>query len=248
MPEDERTVHYETITSIRRDAGLLKLTEAATGGMSHRDTIDGALDGVNKSFHLPNIPIVDRNNDDEVTADDVLVFVDGQPVEVASITPENGTIELAEAPAATTEVLLIKYAWSPVSDEFIIEMRKGVEDWLDGLVAGVYDVSAVFASGVFPNEWKNITRLRTAGYLQIQDWGENVDTDGSSKDGYKKLQPAMSDLQDWIDGIINNDTDGKVKSNSSVHRSDRNVFGRNSFHGGRRDLDRSDEYFHNRRA
>lgn len=237
----ERTVHYETITNILRDAGLLKFTEATTGG--GRITITGEVDGANDTFFLPDFPIVKLEGDGVVDKDDVLAFVDGQAVTVDSIVANKGQVKLAEAPAEG-KVLLIRYNWSAVTHDFVVDMRNGVEEWLDSAVSGVYNLETMFASGVFPNEWKNITRLRTAGYLQIQDWGENVDTDGTSKDGYKKLEQAKSDLQDWINGIINNDTDNNVKTGGASFRSDGNVFGKGLVNGER--LLHSDRRFHNR--
>lgn len=237
-------IHYETITAIRREAGLLKQTEAAVGDGSYRETIDGALNGSNRVFSLPHIPIVDQNNDDVIDTSDVLAFVDGHAVEVESIIPNKGTVTLVEAPAVNS-VLIIRYSWSPVADEFIKDMREGVEKWINSLVAGVFDLSIItLGSGVFPNEWRNITRLRTAGYLQIQDWGENVDTDGTSKDGYKKLEQARNDLQDWIDSIGNGGKEPGIKTTKSIHKSDAPVFLK-GFDGD--PPPNSDRCFHNRR-
>lgn len=235
-------LHFETITNIRRDAGLHRAVEAMTGGS--RANIVGNIDGVNKRFIIPDVPIVDMNNDDIVDINDMRAWVNGEEVEVEEVDEHKGVVTLVNAPKSNSE-LIIRYVTSQAPDDYIRDMREKVERWLVDCIKHVYDIDAVTARGVFPNEWANIVRLRTAGYIQIQDWGTNTDTDGTSKDGYKKLEMSKQLLDDWLEAIKKSD-DNNVLLNAqvSVMVSDSNVFGRNSFRP-RSNSSRSDECFHN---
>lgn len=237
------TIHFETITNIRKDAGLFRAVESTSGG--GRKTITGEVNGTNVDFYVPDVPIVDENNDDVVDKADVKAYVDGVQATIAEINAESGKITLETAPPENA-VLVIRYVTSPATDSYITKMRDNVENWLVGYAKKYYDTTKALAGGLFPDEWANITRIRTAGYIQIQEWGTNVDTDGTSKDGYKKLEQSKSDLDDWIDSIKgSDDPDVKNPNSGSVRVSDRNVFSRDGFRGRRPDGN-SDEHFHNR--
>ena len=235
-------LHFETITNIRRDAGLYRAVEAMTDGS--RANIVGDINGVNKKFIIPDVPIVDMNNDDIVDINDIRAWVNGEEVEISEVDEVKGIVILVEAPKAGSDVVM-RYVTSQATDDYIRDMRSKVEQWLIDCIKHAYDINAVIDNGVFPNEWANIVRLRTAGYIQIQDWGTNTDTDGTSKDGYKKLEMSKQLLDDWLEAIKkSNDNNVLLNAQVSVKVSDNNIFRRNSFRP-RCNNSRSDECFHN---
>jgi hypothetical protein len=66
--------------------------------------------------------------------------------------------------------------------------------------------------------------------LQISDYGANVDTDGSSKDGYKKLAQARTMLDDWVsDQTGGGGDDPNSISTAPGKASDGNLYHRHKF-------------------
>lgn len=207
------TVNYTSLHEIRREAGLIKQTT---------DTrVAGAIDGTNRTFYTNNTPIIDRNNDDEVTTADVTAFVDDIPVIVQAVDRNSGAVTLANAPAAEAKEVFLAYEFSGVDDEEIVKRRHTAQNWLNGKVASVYNTQTVTPEN-FPAIWEDIVRLYAGGLLQISDYGANADTDGSSKDGYKKLAQAKSMLEDWISDLSggNDGNDPNALSRSASFASD----------------------------
>lgn len=217
-------VNYTSLHEIRREAGLIKQTT---------DTrVAGVIDGTNRTFYTNNTPIIDRNNDDEVTTADVTAFVDDIPVIVQAVDRNSGAVTLANPPASTAKEVFLAYEFSGVDDEEITKRRKTAQNWLNGKVAGVYNTNTITAEN-FPAIWEDIVRLYAGGLLQISDYGANADTDGSSKDGYKKLAQAKSMLEDWIGDLSggNDGNDPNALSRTGSFASDGDFVGRQK--GGR---------------
>ena len=228
------TIHFATLYDIRHEAGLDKHVQD--------DRVTGAVDGVNTVFSSRFIPMIDRG-DDEFTVADVLAFVDGNAATVSSVEPLTGTVTLSDAPASGSTVLL-DYYFGEVPDSEIEKRRKSAESWLARRVAGVYDITAVTADN-FPDVWHDVIRLRAGGFLQITDYGANTDTDGSSKDGYKKIKLSEDMLSEWI-GDQNSGSGGDANSRGQapVGVSDGNLYERHKF--GTEETPRESEWWNKR--
>ena len=213
-------INFTSLHEIRREAGLIQQTT---------DTrVAGAVDGVNQSFVVNQLPIIDRNNDDEVTQADVMAFVDDLPVIVQQVEPATGVVVLASAPETGSRVS-IAYEFSAAHDTEIIKRRSSAQSWLRRMVKAYYNLSLVTADN-FPDAWEDAVRLRAAGMLQISDWGTNQDTDGSSKDGYKKIELATQLINEWIENQTGSDPeDPNAKNTSSSFTSDGDMVGRKQF-------------------
>lgn len=212
------TVNYTSLHEIRREAGLIKQTT---------DTrVAGEVDGTNRTFYTNNTPIIDRNNDDEVTTADVTAFVDDIPVIVQAVDRNSGAVTLANAPA-TDQTVLLAYEFSGVDDEEITKRRHTAQNWLNSKVSSVYNTATITPEN-FPAIWEDIVRLYAGGLLQISDYGANADTDGSSKDGYKKLAQAKAMLEDWISDLSggSDGTDPNALSRTASFASDGDHVGR----------------------
>lgn len=211
-------VNYTSLHEIRQEAGIIKkLTDTRVAGV---------VDGSNRTFYTNNSPIIDRNGDDEVTTADVTAFVNDIPVIVQAVDPATGAVTLASAPAIGTKVL-IAYEFSALDDAEVAKRRKTAQDWLNGRVASVYNLAVVTITN-YPPVWADVIRLYAGGLLQVSDYGANADTDGSSKDGYKKIGLAEKMLGDWI-STIGGGTDGSdpnAKTRTGSFSSDGDFVGR----------------------
>lgn len=195
-------VHYTTLQAIRKTANLQKLKKL--------DTLQGAVDGTNRIFYTNKAPIVDSNNDDVVDTTDFVVFVGGTPLAAAAITSVdayNGIITLVAAPTNGSTVKAT-YNYSPCSDTTLATARTQAESWLNRRVRSFTDLTKIATTADAPGDWSAIIELRAAGKLLINDYGASADTDGSSKDGYLKLNAAkdmlaeyISDVQDDVDAL-----------------------------------------------
>lgn len=233
-------VDYITLKDIRVEAGMQN--------REHDQTVSGDVDGVNTDFYTNQTPLVDRGGDDLITVADVTAFVDGSAVPVSVIDPITGLVRLQTAPNEGEGVTL-DYVWSPIDDDLLTDLRVEGQAWLNKRVKAYIDMSTVTADN-FPAEWRTIVRLWCGAMIIIRDYGSGTDTDGSSKDGYKKLQAAKDLLAEWISeqsGSTDPDDHSKTPQASNVV-SDGNIFPRstdlaNDFNGCDPELQ-----FHNKRC
>lgn len=173
---------YTTLQDILEEAGLV--TDA------NGDVPNGIVDGANKIFTVPNKPLVDRNYDDSVTKDDVQIYFNGVPAEVSSLNPAYGTITTVEAPAEGVEVT-VDYRYSPISMTFVGKLREEAEERINDRMRHVDNCAPYGMNGnEVPKTVRNITRQFAAAWLHIRDYGFNQDTEGTSKDGYMRLEKA----------------------------------------------------------
>ncbi len=211
-------VNYITLKDIRVEAGMQN--------REHDQSPSGAVDGSNAAFYTNQTPLVDRDGDDEVDETDVTAFVDGSAVAVTSIDAETGLVTLTTPPAADKEVT-IDYIWSPVDDELMTDLREEAQSWLNKRVKQYIDLTTITDEN-FPPEWRTICRLWAGAMIIIRDYGSGSDTDGSSKDGYKKLAAAKSLLQEWIDDQIGDTEDNALTPQQAAVTSDGNIFPRST--------------------
>lgn len=232
-------VNYITLKDIRVEAGMQN--------REHDQEVSGDVDGVNTDFYTNQTPLVDRGGDDLITVSDVTAFVDGSAVPISVIEPLTGLVRLQSAPDEGQSVT-IDYVWSPVDDELMTDLRIEAISWVNRRVKKYIDLTTITADN-FPPEWRTAARLWAGAMIIIRDYGSGTDTDGSSKDGYKKLGAAKSVLQDWIDDYsgTNNEEDAVAPTGPTVV-SDGNIFPRstdlsNDFGGCDPELQ-----FHNKRC
>lgn len=232
-------VNYITLKDIRVEAGMQN--------REHDQEVSGDVDGVNTDFYTNQTPLVDRGGDDLVTVADVTAFVDGSAATITAIDATTGLVRLQTAPNEPSAVTL-DYVWSPVDDDLLNDLRDEACSWVNRRVKKYIDLTTITANN-FPPEWRTAARLWAGAMIIIRDYGSGSDTDGSSKDGYKKLGAAKQVLQDWIDDYSGtNGEDDAVAPTGPTVVSDGNIFPRstdlqNDFGGCDPELQ-----FHNKRC
>lgn len=178
---------YESLQAILQEAG-----------MSHpvlAETPYGNADGSNKAFTTQHKPLSDSNHDDEVTADDVLVLVNGSPAEIDEIDAAHGVIELVSAPEDGA-IVTIEYRYSAISLLEATRLREEAQQWLDDIMKRAGDCAPYTSYDALSQDSdkqphptvRAITRMYAAALLLTRDYGFNQDTELTSKDGFKKLE------------------------------------------------------------
>jgi len=216
--------NYSALQDIREEAGHQNLnkTEIPTG----------VVDGTNKIFTVGRTYIVDRNYNDEIDVGsvngDVIVYDDGIAVIVEAVDATTGVITLASAPVASSKIL-ITYAHSLLSDIAVGKFRDKAIDFVHKKISGIINFGEWTddndETGV-PHIVQTVVQIYAAGLILIRDHGLNVDTDNTSKDGYKKISQAKSMLDGYI-GDISSAT-GSTARVVATSRSDGNIFPRNT--------------------
>lgn len=183
-------VEYITLQEALEEAGLhhVQLGDAALG----------VVDGSNKAFSLSHKPLADWNYDDEVTIDDIKVYVDGSPVAVSEVDARFGTFELTKAPSSDTAVT-VDYVYSPVPLDYVKKLRAEATAWINKQMSRV-DPCAPYgrSNKVIPGTVAELCRNYVAARLLIREYGYNQDIEGTSKDGYKRLEQVKADLMEYM--------------------------------------------------
>ena len=182
---------YTTLQDIYEDAGL------ATAG--NAEVPAGEVDGTNKVFTTPNKPLVDSDYDDEVTIADVQVYVDGSPVPTTAVNAQYGNITLATAPAEGS-IVTVDYRYSATNMIFVSKLRDEAEEFINNRMRLV-DACVPYGQGSneVPFTVRNLTRQLAAAWLLIREYGYNQDIEGTSKDGYKRLETVKLALEEFAE-------------------------------------------------
>lgn len=215
-------VEYITLQEALEEAGLhhVQIGDAALG----------TTDGSNTAFSLDHKPLVDWNYDDEVTVDDIKVYVDGVPVAVSEVDARFGTFELAKAPSSGATVT-VDYVYSPVPIEYVKKLRAEAVAWINKQMGRV-DPCAPYGryNRAVPGTVAELCRNYVAARLLIREYGYNQDIEGTSKDGYKRLEQVKADLMEYMksggecgDG---SDDAGVAGVGGAAFKSDGDLFGR----------------------
>lgn len=210
---------YASVQSIRESAGLLSKAE--------NETPAGSANGTNKVFTTKRRPIVDSNNDDEVTIEDVSLFVNGASVPVASIDKDTGTVNAVTAPVNGAKVT-IDYHFSPISDEYVEGKQEEADDWVDTKIrtAGILPAPNLPLEPI-PGVISTIAELYAAGIILTRDQGSRYDGEQTSRDGFSKIKQARELMEDFLDGLrAENQTDNNAAYNTVSIITDANVFAR----------------------
>lgn len=158
-------------------------------GLYHRRSAQVVADE-NGIIVLEDSPLADRNYNDIVDFEDVLVRDGGEKLEVDDVDVENGIIKLAK-PLNSDEHVWVNYAYSSVSASFVEKVRGEVLAEVRRVLS-----EAEIERNLDSVRW--IVRLYSAGKLLIRDYGFNQDLENTSKDGYKKIDLAKSQLNELI--------------------------------------------------
>lgn len=200
---------YETKQAILEFAGLSYVVLS--------EPLNGNVDGSNTVFTTDHKPLADGNYDDVVDTTDVTVYVDGSPVTVTAINVAAGALTLALAPTLNANVTA-DYVYSDIKDTAVENLRTEAQDHVDEIMGTLDTVPYV----TVPSTVRKIVRWYAAGMLLTQDYGSGKDTDGTSKDGYKKIAQA----DEWLDkylalggqtgGSSTPDAQGEAQSDASL--------------------------------
>lgn len=217
---ESRLPEYETILNILREAGFVLQVRNEIAN------INGAV--IVTAF--PNL-ISSTADDAEADNSDVVVLVNGAKATIAELDAEEGLITLANAPQEG-DTVAISYYYSPVTLDFVEVVREDAECGIYQKMKGV-DPCAPYEEAV-PYAIRMSTRLWAAGLLLAREYGYNVDTELSSKDGYRKIEEAKSMLEELyksggacVDGakVTDGQLDVSGGSGSVLARSEGDLFG-----------------------
>lgn len=191
------TVPYVTRQEVREEAGFQHVEE--------NGSLTGVQDGSNKVFMTEHRPIVDRDYSDTTTADDVTPYVDGSPVDVQILDADNGVVTLQSAPAAETTLSMF-YHHSQLSDHYVDQIIKQATGIVHRCLRS-HGITIPFDSendnqAVYYPTIQFIVKLYAAGMALTRDYGSSADTEETSKDGYKKMSTAKSELMSLCDALI----------------------------------------------
>ena len=191
------TVPYITRQDVREEAGFQHVEE--------NGSLTGILDGTNKTFMAEHKAIVDKNYDDVTNVEDVTVYVDGAIAPVNILDPENGVVELVDAPSADSDIS-IYYHHSPLVDRYIDDLIKQAtaiihRAFRSNGITTPFDTDNATHADYYPSI-QLIVKLYAGGVALIRDYGSSSDTEETSKDGYKKLSTAKSELTSLLEALI----------------------------------------------
>lgn len=194
------TTPYTTLQDILEEAGLAQDV--------HAEMAIGTVDGTNKVFTVANKPLIDANYDDVVTKEDVQIYFDGVPAAIDTVNALFGTITTVNAPAEGVDVTL-DYRYSAVSMQFVQKLREEAEETINSRMKFVDSCVPYGADGKdVPKKVRGIARRLAAAWLLTRDYGFNQDIEGTSKDGYKKLETIEAELETYANNGGNCGTDG----------------------------------------
>lgn len=226
---------YASVLAIRETAGLLSRVDNETPG--------GLINSSNREFVVKRKPIVDRDDDGEVTPKDVIAYVNDEVVTVSSVDADTGTITLASAPATGTRVR-VYYSFSPLATDYVEGKAEEADSWVDMKVGHII---ATPLSPV-PAIIKTAAELYAAGLILMRDWGNRSDTELTAKDGGAKMDRAAKLIQDYLDGLKNKKRLAATSASDVVSTaSDGDVFSREP-EGHCREHDNTDDEFFMRRC
>lgn len=188
---------YETQQAVREEAGLQSQVLA--------EQPSGTVNSSNTAFVTNFKPLVDRTYSDSVTTADLTAYVNSSSVAITSIVAATGTVTLTAAPTTGTTVT-IDYAYSPLQDTYVANVIAEAQDFID---TKMQDLDTVPYTTV-PATIRKICRVYAAGLILTRDYGFQADTEGTSKDGYRKIKLA----EEWLTAYY----DTKKKTGTTTDR------------------------------
>lgn len=180
----ERGFMEEILKNIDKIESVQAILEEA--GLIHRQTVENPEIRDGKVIILADAPLADRNYNDIVDFEDVVVLANGESVEVANIDEENGRVVLSKKLGESAEVRVL-YSYSSVNRSLVERVRNEV----------VAELKMILNAGFVERNLDAVrygVRLYAAGKLQIRDYGFNQDFENGSKDGYAKIKLAKAEF------------------------------------------------------
>lgn len=227
---------YATTQAIREAAGLQSRVE--------NETPAGPVDGTNRAFATKRKPIVDSTYDEVVNAEDIVVTVNGEAVQLTHIDPASGTFSTALPPPAGAAIRVM-YCHSSLSQGYVDGKQEEADSWVDmklsscGVAVPLSPTPAIISTAA---------ELYAAGIILYKDWGNRSNTEYTSKDGEMKISQARKLIEEYCASLANQRraTSDTAQSVSSV--SDGNVFARNPGPDLNNPHHLDDDHFWNRRS
>jgi len=212
-------MHYTSVQSIRESSGLLKRQD--------NETPNGIVDGSNRIFVAKRRPIADRDNDDEVTIEDVTAYVNGIPVVIQAVEEATGKVTLTLAPAVSSKVTL-DYSYSPISVDYVKGKAEEAESFIDTKLRTPRFVPKLkIPLDTVPTIISTVAELYASGLILTRDWGSRTDSSDTSKDGYAKIKLAEKLLDTFIESKLQEQkADDNTANNSVMVVTDPNIFSR----------------------
>ena len=195
---------YTTIVDVLKEAGFYHIQQ--------NEHLSGAADGANNKFITAYKPLYN--------SDAVVVTVNDAVVDVVDIDETKGIITLSASPASESTVLA-EYYYSAVDPDFTRKCITSAQSYIDRFMRG-YDPCCPYGikGRCIPSVIEQICRLYAAGLLLIRDYGYNVDTELTSKDGYKKIELAKEILAEFrSSGGLCGDSDSSEGINGAIGSS-----------------------------
>ncbi len=211
---------YVTLQEALEEAGLHHVENGVVA--------DGVADGSNRAFSVARKPLADTDYDDLVTVDDIQVYVDGVPVQISEVNERFGTFELVEPPKSGS-IVTVDYAYMSVTSEYLNKLRIEATAWINNNMSRVDPCAPYGTNGrSIPGIVSELCRNYMAARLLIREYGYNQDIEGTSKDGYKRLETVKEDLKEYMEsgGECGGDGDGFYGSTGTgLSQSDGDLFG-----------------------
>lgn len=178
---------YSTRRQVLQRAGLFHYEQ--------REDVSSQADGAETTFEVANKNLIDTTNDDTFAVADVTVYVNNSTVTVSSVEADTGKITLASAPSGG-DTVEITYGWSNFPtidiDEFIAEADSTIDDAMKP------NVATPLTGDDLTDTIQKISRWMAAGFLLARDYGGHLDSEETSKDGYKAIEKAEEWLADYV--------------------------------------------------
>ena len=158
----------------------------------------GLVNSSNKDYYAAHGPFVDRNYDDVVDTTDVVVYVNGVAVSVASIVAAEGKVTLSAAPT-TGAVVTIDYDWSNLDQTVVATYHTQAHDQIQSTLNVVYVIPLQSTGGNYvPDMVKLLEKRLTAGFLLDKEYSVGGDETKDTR-GQLWIKWATQMLKDILD-------------------------------------------------
>lgn len=198
---------FSSLKNIRIEAGLFFQEESAPVYDANLDEpVSG--DGSTTVFYTFNHNLIDVNGDDIVDTEavdgayDVIVYVNGESVEISEINATQGKITLAEAPADNATIK-IDYAWSSHTNSRVLVYQRRAYGEILGAVSSRYTMplsdNADYAGSPAESLLEGLEAVLTAGLLMTTNYTE--ETSGTFNDGKEMTRSARATIEAIKTGV-----------------------------------------------
>lgn len=185
---------YVTPSAVLQEAGLWNQTIG--------ETLSGTVNGSNKVFTTTYKPLVPRTSGASVSTADVAAYVNGSPATVTAVDATTGAITLQTAPT-TGQVVTADYAASPIDLSYVTDAIDEADEVIDDVMSAV--VTTPYT--VVPKTIRKVARYYAAGLLMGREYGLEMLTEDTTKEGSTKIKQAEAWLDAYRARIESNNAD-----------------------------------------